>query len=143
MQPVIVDASICRGCDMCLLACSLYHMVECNPELARLRVSRAIDRYAFAIQICRHCDEPDCMDACPVPGAMERDAQGVVYIVQEQCIACGNCLAACPYEGIYRQGALDLYLKCDLCRGRSAGPICVEVCPTGALALSIDEGSDP
>jgi Fe-S-cluster-containing dehydrogenase component len=142
MQSVTVDVSLCRGCDMCTLACSLHHGGQCSPALARLRVSKAIDRYAFAIQICRHCDVPHCYDACPVEGAMERDERGVVYIVEENCIACGSCMEACPYEGIYLHEELDVYLKCDMCRGRIGGPICVETCPTGALSLPGDQGRD-
>ena len=73
---------------------------------------------------------------------MERDAEGVVTIVEENCIACGSCMEACPYEGIYLHEELDVYLKCDMCRGRIGGPICVETCPTGALSLPGDQGRD-
>ena len=137
---VIADASICRGCDLCMLACSLHHTGQCSPEMARLRAVRAVGRYEFDISICRHCEDPACYAACPTEGAMARDEDGRVYIVEEECISCGSCMEACPYDGIYRHVALDAYLKCDLCGDRSGGPICVQVCPTGALALAADVG---
>lgn len=139
MQQVAVDPSRCRGCDMCVLACSLYHDGQCGPDLARLRVRKALDRYAFDIQMCWHCAVPHCANACPVPDAMERDENGIVRIIESNCIACGSCEQACPYEGIYHQVENDIYVKCDLCSGRGDGPLCVEVCPTGALSL-IDPG---
>jgi electron transport protein HydN len=132
--PVSVDATICRGCDMCMLACSLYHKGQCNPSLGRLRVTRDSDRYRFEVNICRQCEEPDCFPACPVDGAMERNAEGIVSIIEKNCIACGACAAACPYDSIAYHEDLGLYLKCNLCEGREAGPMCAEVCPTGALS---------
>lgn len=134
VPPVSVDKTICRGCDMCMLACSLLHKGQCNPALARLSVVRDPSRYAFEINICRQCEEPDCFAACPVDGAMERDSQGVVSIIEANCISCGACAAACPYGSISHHRDSDVYLKCDLCRGRKEGAMCVEVCPTGALS---------
>jgi len=69
---------------------------------------------------------------------MVQDGDGRVHIVEEHCISCGSCMEACPYDGIYLHVTLDVYLKCDLCRGRSCGPVCVEVCPTGALSMAED-----
>jgi len=56
---------------------------------------------------------------------------GVVVIEEGECIQCGACLDACPYGSIVLAGGR--YLKCDLCRGRSVGPLCVELCPVEAL----------
>lgn len=132
--PISADDELCRGCDMCVLACSLRHTAQCAPSLARLQVTKDVERYHFTIRICQQCADAACLEACPIPGAMERDATGVVSIVEGECIACGRCMAACPYEGIAHHVGLDVYLKCDLCRGREGGPLCVELCPTGALS---------
>jgi Fe-S-cluster-containing hydrogenase component 2 len=119
---------------MCVLACSLYHTGQCNPSLARLRVSKNADRYAFDNRFCLHCSDAACFAACPAE-AMARDDQGIVSIIEEDCIACGACQEACPYDAIGFHQARSLYLKCDLCHGREGGPACVEVCPTSALSL--------
>ena len=58
---------------------------------------------------------------------------GTVGIIAEYCIACGSCEEACPYDTIFYQSAIGAYLKCDLCQGSENGPMCVWVCPTGAL----------
>ncbi len=134
-QPIIVNADICRGCEECILACSLYHSGQCNPALARLSVKKETERYGFIPNVCRHCDQPDCFTACTF-GAMQTDQDGIVYIVDELCAACDLCRDACPYNSIYLFQEKPLYLKCDLCRARVSGPICVEVCPTGALTLA-------
>ena len=129
------DSALCRDCQACTLVCSLSHESECNLGLARLEVSKDMAKYEFAIVICRHCEEPECLAACPVE-AMRPDERGVVLIDDEACIRCGTCAAACPYGAIsYHEGA-DRYLKCDLCEGRAEGPLCVRLCPVGALTLA-------
>jgi Fe-S-cluster-containing hydrogenase component 2 len=59
-----------------------------------------------------------------------------VTIIDERCIICGYCRDACPHEAISYHQERAVYLKCDLCRARVNGPVCVEVCPTGALSLT-------
>jgi Fe-S-cluster-containing dehydrogenase component len=93
-------------------------------------------RYEFDILICQHCDSPDCIAACPTDGAMLIDERGVVIILDDVCLRCGACAAACPYDAIFYNEAEDRYLKCDLCAGREGGPVCVELCPVGALTMS-------
>lgn len=135
-QRVRADAALCRDCQACTLGCSLHHEGECNLGLARLAVSKDMAKYEFNILICQHCDSPDCIAACPTEGAMLIDGRGVVIIVDDVCLRCGACVAACPYDAIFYNEAEDRYLKCDLCAGREEGPLCVELCPVGALTLS-------
>jgi carbon-monoxide dehydrogenase iron sulfur subunit len=137
-RKIRVDANLCRECQACALGCSLYHENgECSLGLARLVVTKDMARYEFQIAICQHCDSPDCFAACPMPGeAMVRDEQGVVRIVDDACLRCGACLTACPYNALFYHEASDRYLKCDLCVGREEGPLCVQLCPVGALTLS-------
>ena len=128
------DTKLCRDCQACALACSLHHEGECNLSLARLVITKDMRRYQFDIVICRHCDEPDCMLACP-SDAMILDGRGVVIILDDECNRCGACAAKCPHDAIFYNEAQDRYLKCDLCAGREQGPICVELCPVEALTL--------
>jgi len=62
---------------------------------------------------------------------------GVNYIDKDECIGCGECIKACPFE--VKRISLDeekgIAIKCDLCQGRAAGPVCVEVCDRQALAI--------
>ena len=128
------DPALCRDCQACTLACSLYHEGQCSVALARLSVSKDMARYEFNIVVCQHCESPDCLAACPVD-ALRRDERGVVVLVEEECIQCGACAEACPYDALFYHEATDRYRKCDLCAGRD-GPLCVEVCPVGALSLA-------
>jgi len=126
---------LCRDCQACVLACSLYHEGACGPSLARLSIAKDMARYAFHITICQQCDVPECLAACPAD-AMRLDDRGVVLIDDGACIRCGACASSCPYEAIFYHEGRDRYLKCDLCAGREEGPLCVELCPVGALTLA-------
>jgi len=96
-------------------------------------------KYEFRIRICRHCDPPECMLACPAD-AVQLDDRGVALVDDEACTRCGTCEDACPHEAIFYNEVQDRYLKCDLCAGREEGPLCIEVCPVEALTLEDAEG---
>jgi len=133
--PVQVDEDRCRDCQACTLACSLTHEGGCGPSLARLSVQKDMERYVFHIVICQHCAEPACLEACPTD-ALSLDSRGVVIMNEDLCTGCGSCAVACPFDAILYHRASDRYLKCDLCAGRDGGPVCVAVCPVGALTTS-------
>lgn len=134
-------ADLCRDCQACALACSLYHEGACGPALARLIVTKDMARYEFDIRICQHCDEPECLAACPAD-AMSLDDRGVVIIDDDACNQCGACADSCPYDAIFYHEARDRYLKCDLCAGRVDGPLCAQLCPVGALTVVVDGASE-
>ena len=133
------DPTLCRDCQACTLACSLYHEGQCSLGLARLAVLKDMERFEFNILICQHCAAPECMAACPAE-AMRLDQRGVVILDDEACTCCGSCAAACPHEAIFFHEAQERYLKCDLCQQRAEGPLCVTLCPVGALRLVEQEG---
>ncbi len=132
---VQTEPTLCRDCQACTLACSLYHEGQCNLGLARLAVLKDMERYEFNILICQQCASPECMAACPAE-AMHLDEWGVVIIDDEACTRCANCASACPYGAIFYHEAEERYLKCDLCARRTEGPLCVALCPVGALKLA-------
>ena len=132
-------ADRCSECQVCALACSLYHDGECGLSAARLAVVKDMSRFTFDITICRHCLSPACVAACP-SDAISVDRRGVVRIDQDECVRCGACASGCPFGAIFHDALRDRYIKCDLCAERDAGPLCVEVCPTSALELvCVDE----
>ncbi len=54
-----------------------------------------------------------------------------------RCIACSNCVLACPFGIPKMKSELEQMMKCDMCYDRtSAGkrPMCATVCPSQALA---------
>jgi anaerobic carbon-monoxide dehydrogenase iron sulfur subunit len=137
---LVTHDELCRDCQACTLACSLYHEGECGPSLARLRVLKDMANYRFNIVVCRQCDEPDCMDACPNE-ALRLDRWGIPVIFQEDCLFCGECQAACPYNALFYDVRSGRYLKCDMCAGRDEGPVCAQVCPVAAITVEVVEAA--
>jgi CRP-like cAMP-binding protein/Pyruvate/2-oxoacid:ferredoxin oxidoreductase delta subunit len=91
---LLIDESLCIGCDNCERACA-----ETHGGLSRL--DRAAGKSFAHIHVpiaCRHCEHPHCMKDCP-PNAIQRSPGGQVYI-DDTCIGCGNCEANCPYDVI-------------------------------------------
>jgi len=60
---------------------------------------------------------------------------GVTYANEDEGTGCGNCIDACPFDPpkIRINAEKNVAFKCDLCRGREGGPICIEYCPFQAL----------
>jgi len=136
---ILIEADLCRDCQACTLACSLFHHGECSLELARLRVNKDLAQHKVEINLCRQCDYPDCIAACP-NAALRYDEHGRVRLFEEECLQCGACAGACRFHAIFYNANLGMYLKCDLCAGRPGGPACTELCPVGALTLIMEEG---
>jgi Fe-S-cluster-containing hydrogenase component 2 len=103
-------------------------------SLSRVLVLKDMANYKFHILLCHHCEDPQCIVSCPTE-AMTVDERGVVMIVEEDCILCETCASSCPHHAIFYDEVRNRYIKCDLCAGRPEGPVCVEVCPVGALTL--------
>lgn len=88
---LIIDESLCVGCDNCEKACA-----DSHDGLSRL--NREAGTSVANIHVptsCRHCEHPHCMSDCP-PNAIRRGPDGEVFI-SDACIGCGNCQRACPY----------------------------------------------
>ena len=86
--------------------------------------------------VCMHCTDPTCAEVCPAD-AIKQDEDGVVQSALEpRCIACSNCVIACPFGVPKMMGEIDLMMKCDLCLDRTSvggKPMCASVCPRDAL----------
>jgi Fe-S-cluster-containing dehydrogenase component len=136
-----VDPSRCIGCKSCMQACS-----ECDTHKGESMIHlEYIDR-ARSVQtvpvVCMHCEQPTCAEVCPAD-AIKRSGDGVVQSARKpRCIACGNCVVACPF------GVPELYLdrqlmmKCDMCYDRTSEgkkPMCATVCPSQALFFGTRE----
>ncbi len=153
---LLIDESLCVGCDNCEKACAESH--DGNSRLNREAGASFADLHVPIA--CRHCEHPHCMKDCP-PDAIHRASDGEVYIDQEACIGCGNCVRNCPYDVIslqknpspkpsllnwlltgkgpgpggkeYQEGQdVKKAVKCDACKDLSGGAACVRACPTGA-----------
>jgi Fe-S-cluster-containing dehydrogenase component len=83
-----------------------------------------------------HCDQPTCAEVCPAD-AIKKTEEGVVLSARKpRCIACNNCVLACPFGIPKMNSGMNLMMKCDLCYDRTSigkKPMCASVCPSGAL----------
>jgi Fe-S-cluster-containing dehydrogenase component len=130
-----VDPHRCIGCHACEHACS-----ECETHKGHSMIHiEYVDRGA-SVQtvpmVCMHCDSPTCADVCPAD-AIKRSGDGRVMTARKpRCIACSNCVLACPFGVPKMMTELDLMMKCDMCYDRTSTgrkPMCASVCPSGAL----------
>ncbi len=140
-EEFFVDPQRCIGCHACEMACA---ECETNGQLPMISVDY-VQRLASpqtSVQICMHCEDPTCARVCPAD-AISRDEFGVVHSASpSRCIACNNCVFACPFGVPKMVEPMRLMMKCNLCYDRtSAGrkPMCATVCPSGALAYTTRE----
>ena len=147
--------SFCAGCNSCEAVCSLVHDGVVSPSYHRIALKRGGTRdMVCQIKSCQHCLDHPCYDACPKKDeAMCLDTKtGIAYVNEEACIGCGSCAKACVFEptrinlsAAYKRKERKAK-KCDLCRTREYGPVCVEYCPVRCLGVSTeveDQVTDP
>ncbi len=157
---VLVNLDKCIGCRACQIACKEWNGREpvktsfsptfTNPpglladtwkvvffkEFKKKYPTGFEDPYIMPIPYnCLHCVEAPCATTCPV-GAIKVSPEGAVVIEASECIGCGYCENACPYDVPSRDEATGKYYKCTFCVDRvQAGlePACVSVCPTNVF----------
>jgi Fe-S-cluster-containing dehydrogenase component len=130
-----VDPARCIGCNACVQACS-----ECDTHKGVSMIQLDfIDRSRSpqtAPVVCMHCEDPTCARVCPAD-AIKRSDDGVVHTARKaRCVACNNCVLACPFGVPKMHDPANLMMKCDLCYDRTSQglkPMCASVCPSQAL----------
>ncbi|MCA9148531.1 MAG: 4Fe-4S dicluster domain-containing protein [Planctomycetales bacterium] len=170
-----INLSLCNGNAKCVEACNRENNHDKATNESYIRVLEmtkgtmdmghgnltynhevpAEGKFYLPVQ-CQQCDNPPCVDACPVE-ATWKEEDGIVVVDYNWCIGCRYCEAACPYHARrfnWKQAEIPAdevnpdqsYLgnrirpvgvveKCTYClhrtrRGRL--PACLEACPTGA-----------
>lgn len=130
-----IDPGRCIGCQACVQACS-----ECGTHKGYSMIQLDVIDRAGSTQtvpvICMHCDSPTCAEVCPAD-AIKKTADGVVQSARKpRCIACNNCVLACPFGVPKMNTGMNLMMKCDMCYDRTSvgkKPMCASVCPSQAL----------
>jgi len=156
------DTSVCIGCKACEVACKEWNQLEGNEpafladsfdntgqlDAQNWRHVKFYDRvperstssgngtaFLMMSDVCKHCQHASCMEVCPT-NAIIRTEFNTVFIQQDVCNGCRNCVAACPYSVIGINQKTGTAHKCTLCYDRLQGglePACAKACPTQSI----------
>lgn len=160
---MVIDLRKCVGCQACVVACKsennvpagVYRtwvdVVEVGTMVPDPGGSVVTEDGTYAPQVrrlslprlCNHCDDPPCVEVCPVQATFKRE-DGLVLIDYEKCLGCGYCINACPYDGRYFNPVQQTADKCTFCVqriDRGLLPACVTSCV--ARARVFGDANDP
>ncbi len=91
--------------------------------------------WVFMSDVCKHCTNAGCLDACPT-GALIRTEHETVVLQADICNGCGYCVPACPFGVVDRDHDDGRAGKCTLCYDRledGLEPACAKACPTDSI----------
>lgn len=149
---MVIDIRKCIGCQACVVACKSENNVPVGVYRTWVQVIEVgefardpdgngmvlledgsyepnVKRFSLP-RLCNHCDDPPCVEVCPVKATFKR-ADGLVLIDYTKCIGCGYCINACPYDARYFNPVQQTADKCTFCvhrLDRGLLPACVTSC---------------
>jgi len=182
------DTTLCIGCKACEVACKQWNELPSDGftftgdsydntselsgttwrhvafvEQMSLDEGGLHDRWLMSSDVCKHCANAGCLEACPT-GAIIRNEFDSVFIQPDICNGCGYCVVSCPFGVVDLIGKVDpegrLYNlaslneqrretketavqntggvagKCTLCYDRQRVgfvPACAKACPTESI----------
>lgn len=132
----------CTGCKACVSACHGMNGLD-DDEVWRdtgllLGGDVAPQWQQTITTACHHCEDPGCMNGCPVGAYQKEEDTGIVRHLDDQCIGCSYCILKCPYDVPKYSRKRGIVRKCDMCHQRLAegeAPACVQACPTEAIRI--------
>jgi formate dehydrogenase iron-sulfur subunit len=160
----LTDATLCIGCKACEVACKEWNQVPDNgfewlgmsydntgslghstwrhvkfvEEGATAGLggnSPEAFSWGFSSDVCKHCENAGCLEACPT-GAIVRTEFGGVFIQPDVCNGCAYCVVACPFGVVERNPNDGRAFKCTFCYDRQKeklSPACATACPTESI----------
>jgi len=165
VRAFLTDASLCIGCKACEVACKEWnelpddgfewsgHSYDNTRALgastwrhvlfleqkqhmgSQLAGINEPFRWQFLSDVCKHCANAGCLEACPT-GSIVRTEVGSVFVQPDICNGCGYCVVSCPFGVIEKRPEDGRAFKCTFCYDRQkAGliPACAKACPTESI----------
>jgi len=160
----LTDSTLCIGCKACEVACKEWNgvaedglnwsgfsydntgavsastwrhvkFVEDEPQPGFGGASGEVNSWSFSSDVCKHCEQAGCLEACPT-GSIVRTEFGGVYVQPDVCNGCSYCVVSCPFGVIQKNDSDGRAFKCTFCYDRQkAGlpPACAKACPTESI----------
>jgi formate dehydrogenase iron-sulfur subunit len=161
----LTDPSLCIGCKACEVACKEWNelpddgfiwsgqsydntralgastwrhvlfLEQKQPMGSQLASTGEPFRWQFLSDVCKHCANAGCLEACPT-GSIVRTEVGSVFVQPDICNGCGYCVVSCPFGVIDKRPEDGRAFKCTFCYDRQkAGlvPACAKACPTESI----------
>jgi formate dehydrogenase iron-sulfur subunit len=178
------DTTLCIGCKACEVACKQWNQLPADgyefsgtsydntrelggttwrhvafvEQAAPLDAPAADTKWLMMSDVCKHCTNAGCLEACPT-GAIIRNEFDDVFIQPDVCNGCGYCVPSCPFgvvdliehanydapRGFVSDGRTNddatqqhggIAGKCTLCYDRQKlglTPACAKACPTESI----------
>jgi Fe-S-cluster-containing dehydrogenase component len=142
-EKLFIDLDLCATgqCKTCEIQCSYFYHAAANNGIA------SVAELATYALVCRRCEEPHCVNACPVEALEQQPGKDKLLIRHNmRCISCKSCSHACPYGTIYPETVPYVVHVCDYCfdrRDQKNEPLCISTCPYNALSLKKAEADLP
>jgi formate dehydrogenase iron-sulfur subunit len=168
----LTDSTLCIGCKACEVACKEWNdisqdgiqwtgysydntgavghstwrhvkFVEHFAEPGAGGNEQAYDAsWTFSSDVCKHCENAGCLEACPT-GSIVRTEFGGVYVQPDICNGCSYCVVSCPFGVVQRNPKDGRAFKCTFCYDRQKvglKPACAKACPTESIKFGdLDE----
>lgn len=160
----LTDSTLCIGCKACEVACKEWNEIASdgfewsgnsydNTKALGHSTWRHVKfiengavpglggnspetfTWGFSSDVCKHCENAGCLEACPT-GSIVRTEFGGVYIQPDVCNGCGYCVVACPFGVVERNPDDGRAFKCTFCYDRQLEglkPACATACPTESI----------
>jgi formate dehydrogenase iron-sulfur subunit len=160
----LTDSTLCIGCKACEVACKEWNgieydglnwsghsydntgalgastwrhvkFLESTPETGLGANSAESPSWTFSSDVCKHCENAGCLEACPT-GAIVRTEFGGVFVQPDVCNGCSYCVVACPFGVVQRNKTDGRAFKCTFCYDRQLNglqPACAQACPTESI----------
>ncbi len=152
------DTTLCIGCKACEVACKQWNQLPADgftwtgnsydntvtlsdttwrhvAFVEQFDAATETGRWLMMSDVCKHCQHAPCVEVCPT-GALIYNEFGNVYVQQDICNGCANCVVGCPFGVIARSKGDGRAHKCTLCYDRQKDgliPACAKSCPTESI----------